>query len=270
MGEEAVIGNSGGSPATGKTLRRDLERGGIVKGMTLIVHSSMSSLGWVCGGAQTVIQVLEDILTEEGTLIMPAHSGDLSDPANWGNPPVPESWWETIRREMPPFSRDLTPTRGMGRIAETFRKQDGVRRSGHPQYSFAAWGKNRDYILQDEKYEYAMDMKSPLGRIYELGGSVLLLGVGHSNNTSIHLAEYLADWKGKKIVRNGMPVPAGSGTVWREFEEIEYDTDDFDRIGAAYEEATRTGGIAIAVSESRLMNQRDLVDFSVKWMEKNR
>ena len=56
---------------------------------------------------------------------MPTHTGDNSEPSNWENPPVPESWWDVIRAEMPVFDPKLTPTRGMGIIPETFRKFPG-------------------------------------------------------------------------------------------------------------------------------------------------
>ena len=58
-----------------------------------------------------------------GTLVMPTHSTDLTEPSQWENPPVPESWWTVIRETMPAYQPDLTPTRSMGVIAETFRKQ---------------------------------------------------------------------------------------------------------------------------------------------------
>ena len=136
---------------------------------------------------------------------MPTHSTDLSDPSQWGNPPVPESWWQTIRETMPAYAPDLTPTRSMGKIAETFRKQDGVLRSAHPLHSFCARGPQASYIIGNHSLAYGMGENSPLGRIYDLQGSVLLLGVGHSSNTSIHLAEYRADFPSKRVVTGGCP-----------------------------------------------------------------
>ena len=257
-------------PNTVSTLAEDFRKAGIRDGMTLLVHSSLSSLGWVCGGAHAVILALEEVLGEKGNLVMPAHSGDLSDPADWSNPPVPESWWDTIRTQMPAFDPDLTPTRGMGKIAETFRKQAGTFRSGHPLYSFTARGKQKDFILQDSHYDNAQNDRSPLGRIYGLDAYVLLLGVDYTNNTSFHLAEYRATYPGKETVSGGFPIIENGVKVWKEFDDIDYHCDDFPVIGEAFE---KTGQVAfgnVGLAKTRVFSQRAAVDFAVKWMEENR
>lgn len=78
-------------PITKERIKADLVQLGVRKGMILCVHSSLSSIGWVNGGAIAVVQAMMDILTDEGTLIMPAQTLELSDPADWINPPVPYS-----------------------------------------------------------------------------------------------------------------------------------------------------------------------------------
>ena len=163
------------TPATVESLQADFKTLGIEKGMVLLVHSSLSGMGWVCGGA--VIIALQKALGKTGMLVMPTHSTDLSDPSQWENPSVPESWWQTIRQTMPPYDPDLTPTRSMGRIAETFRKQNGVLRSAHPQSSFCASGPQASYIIENHSLAFGMGEHSPLARIYDLHGFVLLLGV---------------------------------------------------------------------------------------------
>jgi aminoglycoside 3-N-acetyltransferase len=270
MSEQDAIARSGAEPNTAASLEKEFAGLGLRPGMTVIVHSSLSALGWVCGGAPSVILSLENAVTDEGTLVMPAHSGDLSDPGHWCNPPVPESWMDTIRAEMPCFDRDLTPTRGIGKIPETFRKQRGVVRSSHPQVSFAAWGKRKDYIVQDDHYDFAQNERSPLGRLYELDGWILLIGVGYDNNTSLHLAEYKAAYPAKKSIKNGMPVPDGGKTRWAEFDDVDISTDDFCAIGEVYEKDHPVISGMVGSAACKLIRQRSLVDFAVRWMEENR
>ncbi len=259
------------SPATIDSIKSDLTSLGVRAGMLLLVHSSLSALGWVSGGAVAVILALEELLGEDGTLVMPTHSGDLSDPREWRNPPVPERWWETILESMPPFHPSLTPTWRMGKIPETFRKQDGVIRSNHPQLSFAAWGARAEVITKNHQLDYGLGEGSPLARLYELEGWVLLLGVGHANNTSLHLAEHRASYPAKKELKNGAPLIIDGRRRWLDIKNINLDSDDFPQIGESFSIESglnKTGMVAMA--QASLMPQKELVDYAVKWMEQHR
>ncbi|AIQ10938.1 aminoglycoside N(3)-acetyltransferase [Paenibacillus durus] len=261
-----------GNLITVETLAEDLRRLGLLEGMTVLLHSSFKSLGeWVAGGPAAVILALEQVLGEAGTLIMPTHTTDLTDPSGWCNPPVPKEWWDTIREQMPPYAPDLTLTRGMGIIPEAFRKQQGVRRSEHPLYSFAAWGKHADTVTAGHELSYGLGEGSPLGRLYDLDGMVLLLGVGHLNNTSMHLAEYRASYPGRKEVTAGAPVSEDGVRRWARFADLEWNSDDFGEIGEDFEgEKGLIRHGLVAAAPAQLMSQRAIVDYAVHWMERRR
>jgi aminoglycoside 3-N-acetyltransferase len=122
----------------------------------------------------------------------------------------------------------------MGAIAECFRSWPGSLRSNHPTSSFTALGPNADRITGDHGDEYeGLGERSPLGRLYELDAQILLLGVGHDRNTSLHLAE----------ARAGI---------------AEQDSDRFPELMAGFT-GERRGLVGSA--EARLMAQRAAVDW---------
>jgi aminoglycoside 3-N-acetyltransferase len=126
-------------PNTTASTTRELKKLGIEAGMVVLLHCSLSSIGWVCGGASALIKLFENLLGEEGTLVMAAHPGDLSGPSSWPAPPVPRQWVKTIKKTMPPFYKDLTPSKGMGKTAEFFRCCSRVLRSSHPLLHLAEY-----------------------------------------------------------------------------------------------------------------------------------
>ena len=252
-------------PNTAASLKEDLQRLGLREGMTVIVHSSLKSLGWVCGGPVAVVNALMETVGKEGTIVMPTQSADLSDPSFWENPPVPEEWWETIRQEMPAFDPRTTPTLGMGSIVECFRTYEGVTRSYHPTTSFAAWGKHKAAITSEQSLSYSLGEESPLQKLYDLNAYVLLLGVGYGNNTSLHLAEHYAN--SCFTFRQCSPIMEEGKRVWKEYEEFIYDVDSFPELGKEYEQKHEVSIGYVGKAESRLMPQRELVDFAKVWFE---
>jgi aminoglycoside 3-N-acetyltransferase len=256
-----------GPPVSTDSLTADLRALGVRSGTTMIVHSSLSSLGWVIGDTPAVIAALTAALGPDGTLAMPAHSGGLSDPARWVAPPVPVEWHNRIRAEMPAYDPAITPTHIMGAIPESFRTHPNVRRSAHPRQSFAARGKKAAFITGDHALDCAMGERSPLARLHDLDADVLLLGVAHDRNTSLHLAEYRARWPSKRYTTFGSPVVIDGKRRWLEVDDLDFDDSDFARLGEDFERDTEAVLVGkVGAAPARLMRQRALVDYAVDWI----
>lgn len=270
MSEKAAI-EQALAPETVESLSVDLRALGLTDGMTVIVHSSLSAIGWTAGGAQAVVEALLAVAGPKGTLVMPTHSGQVSDPATWVAPPVPADWHQPIRDHMPAYDPLLTPTRSMGAIVDCFLRHPDTHRSAHPSFSFGANGVHAARVLEPHEPAHMFDESSPLGRLYELKAMILLLGVGHINNTSLHLAESRASWAAKTPVAHGAPVMVDGRRRWVEWQSIEPDEDDFPKVGAAYSAAggsERLGPVGSA--DCRLVPMRELVDFGIDWISANR
>jgi aminoglycoside 3-N-acetyltransferase-4 len=155
----------------GKTeLTGHLENLGVMRGDVLLVHTSFRAVRPVEGGPTGLVAALWEALGPQGTLVMPSWSGDDDEPFDPG---------------MSPASPDL------GIVADLFWRLPGVGRSNHLQ-AFAASGPLARAILADPLPLPPHSPESPVGRVYDHDGKVLLLGVGHDANTTLHLAELMA------------------------------------------------------------------------------
>ena len=111
---------------------------------------------------------------------------------------------------------------------------------------------------------------SPIGKLYELDAYVLLIGVGYDKNTSLHLADARAEYLGKHNCIEHSAVMENGRRVWKEYETLFVDGEDFERIGAAFEADYPVSDGRIGDAELRLMRQRELVDYATRWIEDNR
>ncbi|MFB6081617.1 MAG: aminoglycoside N(3)-acetyltransferase [Halanaeroarchaeum sp.] len=256
-------------PATVDSVVADLRALGVTPGDTVIAHTSLSALGWVVGGAQAVGQALQRAVTDRGTVVVPTHTAQYTDPAEWENPPVPDDWIPVIRSSMPAFRPAVTPVRDVGVVPETFRTFPGVARSRHPVYSFAAWGAHGEAVVEDHAFDDGLGEGSPLARVYDRGGAVLLLGVDHHVNTSLHLAEYRADID-LPTERNVAPVLVDDERTMVEMENLAIDSDDFAALGEAFEDEHEVTKGSVGAATATLVDQRAIVDFAVEWLEANR
>ena len=253
---------------TKEDLIQDLKGLGVQKGDCLLVHASLSKLGWIIGREVSVVEALIETLGEEGTLVMPSFSGENSDPENWQAPPVPKEWIEKIRMHMPPFDPILTPTRQMGKIADLFRHYPGSQRSYHPQVSFVARGPEAKVLLENHDLTPGFGKQSPLYRLYEKNAKVLLLGVGYGNCTCMHLGE---TWlENPKWVDTGASMMQDKKATWVSFREIDYNDEDFEEIGKDYEKEHHIQIGKVGQGEARLLEMQSITDFAYQWMQKNR
>ena len=256
-------------PLTIDYISDQLKTIGIKEGQTIIVHCSLSKMGWVIGGAEVVIQALINAVGRNGTLMMPTQTWKNLDPSR-GVYDVPESWWSIIRKHSPAYNPATTPSVGMGVVAELFRTFPGAKRSSHPVRSFAALGAKAEWLVNDHDLQNVFGNSSPLGKLYELDGHVLLIGVNHSVNTSLHLAEHRADYPGKRYVRESSAILVDGKRQWVTYQTLDLQANDFATIGNAYEAAYKIPLYRLGQARVRFIKQRPLVDWAVNWMEQHR
>ena len=217
-----------------------------------------------------VIEALLESVGDEGTIMMPTQSWKNLDPAAGVHWQEPEDWWPLIREHWPAYDKRITPTNTMGAVAEMFRKWPGTLRSDHPARSVAAWGKYAQYLTEGHDLSNIFGEGSPIGKLYELNGYVLLIGVGYDKNTSLHLADVRAQYPGKHDSIEHSAILENGKRVWKEYSTLYVDGEDFGEIGAAFEKECAVSKAALGNGTITLMKQRTLVDFAVKWMEQHR
>ena len=243
---------------------------GMRPGQTVMVHCSLSSLGYVCGGAQPVIEALLQTVGETGTVMMPAQSWKNLDPASGVHWQEPQEWWQLIRDNWPAYDKRITPTNTMGAVAEMFRTWPGTLRSDHPARSVAANGSYAQFLTENHDLSNIFGDGSPIARLYDLDGYVLLVGVGYDKNTSLHLADVRAEYPGKHDCVEHSAIVENGRRVWKEYRTLFVDGEDFDEIGAAFERECSVRTVPLGNGMIRFMRQRELVDFAVDWIERHR
>lgn len=247
-----------------------LKKIGVENGQNIIVHTSMKSFGFVCGGPQIIIEALIESVGEEGTIMMPTQTWKNLDPSYGVHWEEPKEWWDIIRSNWPAYDKDITPTNSMGAVAEMFRRWPGAMRSNHPVRSFSAWGKNANHLVNNHNLSDIFGETSPVAKLYDLDGYVLLLGTSYDKNTSIHLADERANYSSKHMEKNSCAIQNNGKREWITYSTLYVDGEDFIDIGDEFEKNYEVKKIKIGNADVRFMKQSDIVDFAVKWIEKNR
>ncbi|MHA0856984.1 AAC(3) family N-acetyltransferase [Paenibacillus sp. CMAA1364] len=243
---------------------------GLREGQTLMVHTSLSKIGFVVGGAETFIRALLEIVGVEGTLIMPSQTWKNLDPSTGVHWEEPSEWWPTIRQHWPAYDKEVTPAIGMGVVAEMFRKWPGATRSDHPARSIVAVGKHASYITEDHDLSNIFGEGSPLDKLYQLNGYVLLVGVGYDKNTSLHLAETRANLPDKEFSEESSAMMMNGQREWVTYKTQTVNDEDFITLGQKYDNECNVKIHKVGNADVRFLEQRPLVDWATAWMEHNR
>jgi aminoglycoside 3-N-acetyltransferase len=233
-------------------IEKDIRRIGIRRGDMVYLHSSLKKIGRVENGPAAIIEAILECIGDEGTLAMPSHSLNYPGSVN------------------APYDKYRSPGVRMGVVSETFRQWPGTLRSDHPTHSSIALGKMAQFLTAGHNLQDPFDRDSPLYRFYEANGKILLLGVGHDRNTSIHLAEAIIkspyntircveEWaeyakmidpQGKELCIRQINFP-GDSTAFSRLEGMLY-----------YRGFVKYGMVGAAVS--MVMYAKDIVDFTLE------
>jgi aminoglycoside 3-N-acetyltransferase len=227
---------------------------GLDESRSVLVHASLRSFGRVDGGAETVCRALVEVC---GTVMMVAGSWELTGlPAPPGlvrprNAYYQADSWETFDEalsEAATFTPDLPVDRWLGRIAETMRLRLPHRRGDHPLFSFLAVGTRAGRLIEAQRLDWPL---GPIDALAELDGDVVLLGVDHTANTAIHLAEQRLGRS--RFYRYAKAAPG----VWMELPNISGESHHFDEIEPELRPATTE--VQIGACRARRIPVRDVL-----------
>ncbi|WP_328428102.1 aminoglycoside N(3)-acetyltransferase [Streptomyces sp. NBC_00443] len=264
-------------------LTDDLRSLGLRPGDIVLAHSSLSRIGPTERGAATVVEALRAAVGPEGTIVVPTFTAanSLSSPIyHERTRGMTAQEIDAFQEAMPGFDPAITPSTGMGAVAELVRTTPGARRSAHPQTSLAAWGPRAEAITRRHPLNCPLGKDSPLHLLYELKARILLLGVGYESCTAFHLGEYSSPAPPmgvyECVVADGRKANGQPGRQWRSFEAVALDDRDFGRLGGWLEhQRTDTGQRVVRRGRvgggiARLLPLADSVDLAVEWFKEHR
>lgn len=235
---------------------QQLETLGVQKGMVLLVHANMQRLGYIVGGAQALIEALMEAVGYEGTLVVPTFTPQLLDPACL-NTSIAREYWKEIRYNALPFDKKLTAPNDSDIFAMQFLRNDGVIRSYHPLYSFASWGKYAKVICNRHPLHFGLSKDSPLGKIVEFNGNVVLLGCDYTECTMFHLARYMNEQTPIRLI--SAPIINNKKTMWKDMLDLDYQTKNFPEIGEVIEERNLIKTTYIGNTKCKMFSSRETI-----------
>lgn len=254
-------------------LVRDLKSLGVEPGQTIMLHASVRAIGWIVGGPDLVLQALLNLLTPTGTLMMYVAWEDRTE--HW--PDWPAERQAVYQAECPPFDPATSRAhRKWSILTEYLRTRPGACRSANPTASVAAVGAKAAWITEDHPLQYGYGSGSPLDKLCQAGGQVLLLGAPLDTITLLHYAEHTAAVPNKRIVHYQVPLLRDGRRVWIEVEEFDTSCGIVDWEGGDYFTAIAQDFLAagkgrsgtVGAAQSYLFDAAALHAFGVQWMER--
>lgn len=177
------------TPVTRSRLIADLERLGVRPGVAM-VHASLSAMGWVVGGSQTVVEALLHCVGDAGTLCAQASWEDIP----FGHAEWPSEWHGAYEAEMPSFDPRLSAAAPYeGRLAERIRTWPGAHRSDNPATGITAIGAGAADLTADHRLDDGFAAGTPYARLVEHDAQIVLLGAPLRSISLLHHAEAIAD-----------------------------------------------------------------------------
>ena len=252
-------------PVTKDMLVDALKKLGVRSNQILEVHASLSSFHYVIGGARTIVDALMELCGKSGTLLMPMQSADNSEPSDWNDPAIAPELWPMVRKSVPPYDPDASDIPGIGEVAENFRHREGVVISNHPAVSYAAWGRYAKLLCNRQSLHFPLAEESPTARLYELKGSVLLLGCDMDKCTCMHLAEYRTDCRPIRIC--GSSIQTEEGSVWRRYLDLATDSSTFIRVRQKMERKNMIRSTMLGGSQIMYFSASDAIDEATSYLE---
>lgn len=255
-------------PVTQEDIETGIKELGIKKGDIVLLHCALSSFGFIIGREIVLVRAILNVIGDSGTIVVPAQSVDNSDPEFWENPPVPEEWWDLIRKHSPAYDKNMYSCYGMGSVVNQVMQLKKAIRSEHPCVSFVAYGAKAKKVCAKHDLQPKFGRKTPLGYLYDNDCKVLLLGVGYSKSTCFHLAEVLSNRL--PTTKESCMVSQNGRNNWISFIDFNYDTDDFDDLGFEMEKEKEVKKTVIGTADCKMFSLKEGVDFATRWIIKNR
>ena len=250
---------------TQQKIRMDLREVGVRTGMHVIVHTSLRAIGEIEGGAETLMAAFREVLGNEGTLLVPTFTFSAFDPAERESPPESLQEVEKERAAAPVFEPLTTPaeTDTVGVFPEIVRKQPDALRSHHPTHSFSAVGALAEVLTSGVPMNYPLGSGSPVARLHQYYGYVLLLGVTHEANTALHLAEVWAD---APYIHRAAQIKTGPDK-WTKMMGSPGCSEGFNRIEPVLHQARILKRGTVGNAPAQLMRVQDVVSMAVSMLK---